>query len=140
MFISLFMLQTVALGDAGTLLAFSNNNVDPTAELYDKQAPIYIAKNGELAFCGYAEVYNTLDVTSWKRGLRDEIILIYSARIGASKRSVIYYFELRFLNGKCEVSPYRYQQTTGVAQYRGSRNTECASEPFTIDHCICGKL
>jgi hypothetical protein len=131
-------LETVGLGDAGTLLAFANNNVDLTAEYHETLAPIYIAKHGEIALCGYAEVKRTWDVTSWRRGLRDEIILIYSARVGHSRRSVLYYFELRFMHGRCHVKPWRHQKSTGAAPYNGHRNTLCASQPFTIDQCLCG--
>jgi hypothetical protein len=131
-------LETVNLEDAGNLLIFSNNNVEPGAGYYDAIAPIYIAKKGHLSICGFADIQHTTDVTSWKRPGQEAIILSFVQQQGNSRRSLIHLFELHFKNGRCVVKPFKRQRTIGSAAYRGQRNTLCASEPFTIDQCLCG--
>ncbi|XP_055331916.1 uncharacterized protein LOC129583905 isoform X2 [Paramacrobiotus metropolitanus] len=129
--------ESVPLGHAGTLLAFANNNVEPTAAYHESVQPLYIAKDGKIALCGFADIQNVLDVTAWKKSV-DSIILVYSQRRGNTRRTLLHLFEIRFKDGYCDVRPYKHQKTIGAAVYDGQRNTLCAYEPFTIDQCLCG--
>ncbi|OQV24726.1 hypothetical protein BV898_01318 [Hypsibius exemplaris] len=129
---------TVSAGKHGALVAFSNNDLRPEAEYHETIAPIYIARAGQLLLCGYVDLQHTTDVALW-HVRKNEFVAAYIERRPGSRRSLIHLFEIVLKNGRCHsIRPKRDQSMIGGAHYKGQSNTLCASEPFTIDHAICG--
>ncbi|XP_055331968.1 uncharacterized protein LOC129583939 [Paramacrobiotus metropolitanus] len=131
--------ETVFFGGAGTVLLFANDNQEAGAPFADTLAPIYLVKHGEIRLCGFTDIQNTRKVTAWKRPDKtSSMIVAYLQQRSGTRRSLLHFFEIRLHRGHCVSRHYEYQQTLGAAEYRGGRNTQCAYEPFTVDHCLCG--
>ncbi|OQV19828.1 hypothetical protein BV898_06099 [Hypsibius exemplaris] len=132
-------IATLPIRDVGTVIAFANNNLEQDAPHSKKLAPIYIARGGEISLCGLADVDHTTDVTLWYRG--HHVMVTFIQKIGNSRRCLLRNFEINFGgDNRCQdVVPWKTQPTIGNTVYNGTTDPlALATEPFTIDHFLCG--